>query len=220
MSATSSGEENESDDSYSAWEGMSCNNASCSNSTTIQSRESERSTSDDKSYYSSNNTPPANAVAVEDELLPLNCYDDDNGFGFMGDQPSVALTPVEQVVVEHAPLVHATMVLRHKQRHVDVAFSVGDIVTVAVRKEDRSSSDFSRFFCRISSNPHGRFYELKCKSGTLCGLLPSSDLQDVPPKVATHYRLVIPLDGPRRLVSLTAAAQLVRTGPSQAVTCK
>ncbi len=77
-----------------------------------------------------------------------------------------------------------------------------------------------KFFCRLISNPHGRFYELKCERGTLRGLFPGGELREVPPEVAIHYQSIISLDGPRRHISLAAAAKLARTGPPQTVTSK
>ncbi len=88
----------------------------------------------------------------------------------MGDDLSFTPTPVKQAVVSHAPLVRARMVVCHARRQAHPSFSVGDIVSVVLPREERSSGDFSCYFGRLLSNPHGHFYEVKCESGRLQSL--------------------------------------------------
>jgi hypothetical protein len=132
----------------------------------------------------------------DEEPIPSNHFDDDDSFGYMGDKPQVTLTLAGKVVASHVPLVRANMVLRNARKQTDVSFAVGDIVTVFIPKEHQSSDDFSRFYCRVISNPHGMYYELKCENGTLQRLFPGGELQSVTPEIAAQYQLLVPLDGP------------------------
>jgi hypothetical protein len=138
----------------------------------------------------------------------------------MGDEPQPLLTTAETAVLGHAPLVQARMVLRNSRRCEDVAFSVGDIVSVAVPKDERLSGDFSRFFCRVLSHPHSSYYELRSESGTIRRLFTGGELHPVPPKIANQYKSTISLEGPRRPISYVAAARQARSGPAPTVTCK
>jgi hypothetical protein len=111
------------------------------------------------------------------------------------------------------------MVLRNACRHNNCSFVVGDVVTLAVPR-NQSSSDFSHFFCRILSNPHGYFYELKCKNRTLRGLFSGGELREVSLEVANQYKSIISMDGSGRPISLAVASRLAQTGPPPVVTCQ
>jgi hypothetical protein len=158
--------------------------------------------------------------AEEVDHISSDHFDDDDCFGFMGDNPSFTLTPAEQAVVSHAPLVRAKMVVCNAQRQEVLSFLVSEIVTDTIPKGEWSSGDILCFFCCILSNPHGHFYEVKCENRTLRPLFLAGELQEVPPKVVAHYQSIISLDRPHHSISLAAVARLAQSSLPPAVTCK
>jgi hypothetical protein len=118
-------------------------------------------------------------------LARANNFVDDEGFGFMGNEPQMLLTVAKAVVVNHAPLVRARIVLRYPQQSESTLFTLGDIVSVAVPQDQRLSGDFSCFSCRVLSHPHSSYYELRSESCTIRQLFPGGELGLFPPKMPT-----------------------------------
>lgn len=97
------------------------------------------------------------------------------------------------------------MATRYNSSHKVDIFSVGDLVSLAIPRQNRKSTDNTRIFCRVVHKPHPDRHQLQCSYGILDWHYPTKELERVPKTL----EIIIP--DHQQKISLHKAAQLSST---------
>ena len=68
------------------------------------------------------------------------------------------------------------MKIKYSKRHNIQHFEVGDIVSLKIPREDRTSTDNRRLFARILAEPFSHRYKVLTLSGSIQRLIPIKEL--------------------------------------------
>jgi hypothetical protein len=68
------------------------------------------------------------------------------------------------------------MVNKYSKKHDIQHFDIGDIVSLKVPREDRTSTDNRRLFARVLEEPYLHRYKVVTLSGTIQRLIPTKEL--------------------------------------------
>ncbi len=68
------------------------------------------------------------------------------------------------------------MINKYSKKHTIQHFDIGDIVSIKVPREDRTSTDNRRLFGRILEEPYSHRYRILTSSGAIKRLIPTKEL--------------------------------------------
>lgn len=71
------------------------------------------------------------------------------------------------------------MMQKYTRQHLIKHFDIGDIVSLKVPREDRTSTDNRRLFGRILEEPYSHRYKVLTSSGIIKRLIPTKELSIV-----------------------------------------
>jgi hypothetical protein len=108
------------------------------------------------------------------------------------------------------------MAKKYSKRHDIQHFAVGDIVSLKVPREDRTSADNRRLFARILEEPYSHRYKVVTLSGTIKRLIPTKELGVI--DKALWPDIVIP-EGVKE-VTLGLAAREASTSARVGISCQ
>jgi hypothetical protein len=108
------------------------------------------------------------------------------------------------------------MMQKYSKQHTIQHFNIGDIVSVKVPREDRTSTDNRRLFGRILEEPYAHRYKVLTTSGVIKRLIPTKGLS------AVNESLWPDITIPRstKEVTLTEAARDASTSARVGVSCQ
>ncbi|KAF5120254.1 hypothetical protein E5D57_012260 [Metarhizium anisopliae] len=108
------------------------------------------------------------------------------------------------------------MMQKYSKQHTIQHFNIGDIVSVKVPREDRTSTDNRRLFGRILVEPYAHRYKVLTTSGVIKRLIPTKGLS------AVNESLWPDISIPRstKEVTLTEAARDASTSARVGVSCQ
>ena len=108
------------------------------------------------------------------------------------------------------------MVLKYSKRHDIQHFEVGDIVSIKVPREDRTSTDNRRLFGRVLEEPYPHNYRILTYSGVIKRLVPTKGIG----VVDKALWLDISIPESTKEVTLTLAAREASTSARVGVSCQ
>jgi hypothetical protein len=105
---------------------------------------------------------------------------------------------------------------KYSKKHDIQHFEIGDIVSIKVPREDRTSTDNRRLFARILEEPYSHRYKVITYSGVIKRLIPTKELGVVEP--ALWPDILIP--NSTNQVALGTAARDASTSERVGVSCQ
>ena len=108
------------------------------------------------------------------------------------------------------------MVQKYSKRHDIQHFEIGDIVSLKVPREDRTSTDNRRLFARILEEPYSHRYKVLTFSGIIKRLIPTKELSVV--DKALWLDIIIPETF--KEVTLALAAREASTSKKVGISCQ
>lgn len=124
-----------------------------------QSELPEEQNSNENAYSPLPNTPVSNERTTMDSTLPHHTHD-------LSLDPTL-LTPIELEVQKKAAHSRQKMIAKHSRQHRIEIFAPGDLVSLAVPREDRASTDPLRLLCRVLKVKYNKSHQLQCQHGIL-----------------------------------------------------
>jgi transposase InsO family protein len=176
-------------------------------------------------------TPPAQSSSI-DEWFDIDAYEPgiraetsapielDSEPRGSEVEPEAELVQLGDLVIEKAQKstrkARARMALKYSKRHDIQHFDVGDIVSLKVPREDRTSTDNRRLFAQILEEPYSHRYKVLTLSGPIKRLIPTKELGVV--DKALWPDIVIPRS--IKEVTLGMAAREASTSARVGVSCQ
>ena len=108
------------------------------------------------------------------------------------------------------------MVKKYSKKHTIEVFAIGDIVSMALPRLTRTSTNMKRIWGRVLSVPYSDRYEIQTKWGVLDRKVVTRHLQRVPRSVADG----LDVNGPRKLVSMKFIAENASSSDRVIISCK
>jgi hypothetical protein len=127
-----------------------------------------------------------------------------------------SIDPIIQRAQEATQKARIKMVKKYAKQHDIQHFSVNDIVSLKVPREDRTSTDNKRLFARILDEPYSHRYKVITLSGVIKRLIPTKGLGVI--EQALWLDIIIP-DSTRE-VTLGQAARDASTSARVGVSCQ
>jgi hypothetical protein len=135
-------------------------------------------------------------------------------------QPRTELQPIPDPIIERAiaatQRARVSMVRKYTKKHDIQHFEVGDIVSIKVPREDRTSTDNKRLFARVLDEPYPHWYQVLTLSGIIQRLIPTKSLGVV--EQALWSDILIPTS--TKQVTLGLAAREASTSARVGVSCQ
>ena len=104
---------------------------------------------------------------------------------------------------------------KDSKQHTIQHFNIGDIVSIKVPREDRTSTDNRRLFRRILEEPYAHKYRILTTSGVIKRLIPTKGLSAVNESLWSDFTI------PRTTeVTLTEAARDASTSARVGASCQ
>jgi hypothetical protein len=171
-------------------------------------------------------TPPAISSPVE-EWFDIEAYELESEHQYQIENSVLgsrrATAPVVQLgdtvigrAQNSARTAKARMVKKYSKRYDIQNLQVGDIVSLKVPREDRTSTDNRRLFTRILEEPYSYRYKIITLSGTIKRLIPIKELGAV--DEALWPDINIPKS--KKEVTLGLAARKASTGARVGISCQ
>jgi hypothetical protein len=91
-------------------------------------------------------------------------------------EPTQFGDPIIQKAQESTQKARAAMAIKYSKKHDIQHFDIGDIVSIKVPREDRTSTDNRRLFARILEEPYSHRYRVLTYSGRIRRLIPTKEL--------------------------------------------
>jgi transposase InsO family protein len=161
-------------------------------------------------------TPPIRSSSI-DEWFDIDAYEPE------AEAESESTTvvvqsgdPVIQRAKESTQKARAQMVQKYSKKHDIQHFEIGDIVSLKVPREDRTSTDNRRLFGRILNEPYSYRYKVLTSSGIIKRLIPIKELGIV--AEALWSDIIIPET--TKEVTLGLAAREASTSSRVGISCQ
>ncbi|RFU28490.1 hypothetical protein B7463_g7831, partial [Scytalidium lignicola] len=124
--------------------------------------------------------------------------------------------PIIQKAQQSTQKARVKMMEKYSKRHDIQHFKTGDIVSIKIPREDRTTTDNRRLFGRILDEPHSHRYKVITQSGIISRLMPTKDLGVVDQSLWPH--IIIPES--TKQVTLTLAAREASTSQRIGISCQ
>ena len=125
----------------------------------------------------------------------------------------------DQVIAKAQKATHRAklqMMQKYSKRHTIQHFNIGDIISIKVPREDRTSTDNRRLFGRILEEPYAHRYRILTTSGIIKRLIPTKGLSIVDESLWPD----ITIPATTNEVTLTEAARDASTSARVGVSCQ
>jgi len=142
-----------------------------------------------------------------DLQLPIQLSDDDI-------LPPRGEDEVLQAVLDNTAKARNKMMKKCSKNYTIKTFVAGDIVTVKLPRDIRTSTNNKKLFARVLSEPKPNRYELQTEYGVIERLMPTKELEKVP------LSLGVTVNGLSKKIALSRAAQGALTSDRVVISCK